>query len=239
MYDEGREQALQEISRRKPCHKNRVSSELKKEGQFISPGGVRSVWLRHNLETFRKLLKALEAQAAQEDFILSEDQLQALERAKQEKEAHGEIETEHLGYLGAQDTMYVGTLKGVGRIYQQTGLATYSKVAFATLYDRKNALVAAAILNDTVLPFFEDQGILLLRVLTDRGAEYCGRREHHEYELYLAVENIDHSKTKARSPQSNGICERFHKTVLNEFYMVVFRRKVYTSIEEPQQDLNE
>ena len=67
-------------------------------------------------------------------------------------------------------------------------------------------------LNDRVVPFFEEQGIPLLRILTDRGTEYCGNREHHEYQLYLAIENIDHTKTKARSPQTNGICERFHKT---------------------------
>ena len=180
----------------------------------------------------------MEAKASQDNLVLTETQLQALEKAKQEKEAHGEIETEHPGYLGAQDTFYVGTIKGVGRIYQQTFIDTYSKVAFAKLYDRKNALVAADLLNDRVLPFFEEHDIPLLRVLTDRGTEYKGNREHHEYELYLAVENIDHSLTRAKSPQSNGICERFHKTVLNEFYQVAFRKKVYTSIEELQIDLD-
>lgn len=136
----------------------------------------------------------------------------ALEKAKEHQEAHGEIETEHPGYLGAQDTFYVGTLKGVGRIYQQTFIDTYSKVAFAKVYDRKNALVAADLLNDRVIPFFEGNEIPLLRILTDRGTEFCGNREHHEYQLYLDIENIDHTRTKARSPQTNGICERFHKT---------------------------
>lgn len=262
LYDRGGELALQEISRKKPLLKNRVeahveqavvemaidkpafgqvrvSNELKQQGVFISPGGVRSVWLRHDLQTFRKRLKALEAKAAQESLILTEDQLQALERAKQEKEAHGEIETEHPGYLGAQDTFYVGTLKGVGRIYQQTFIDTYSKVAMVKLYDRKNALVAADMLNDRVLPFFESQGVPLLRVLTDRGSEYCGNLEQHEYELYLAVENIDHSKTKARSPQTNGICERFHRTMLDEFYRVAFRKKLYNSLEELQADADD
>ena len=132
-----------------------------------------------------------------EHLILTESQVQALEKAKADKEAEGEIETEHPGYLGAQDTYYVGTIKGVGRIYQQTFIDTYTKVAFAKLYDRKNALVAADLLNDQVLPFFEQVGVRLSRVLTDRGTEYCGVLEHHEYELYLAIEDIDHSKTKA------------------------------------------
>jgi transposase InsO family protein len=261
LYETGGELALQEVSRRKPIVKNRVdaaietailtlaiekpalgqvrvSNELKKQGLFVSPGGVRGVWLRNELETFRKRLKALEAKTAQEGLILTEDQIRALERAKEEKEAHGEIETMHPGYLGAQDTYYVGTIKGVGRIYQQTFIDTYSKVAFAKLYDRKNALVAADHLNDKVLPFFEENNVALLRVLTDRGTEYCGAREHHEYQLYLALEDIDHSRTKARHPQTNGICERFHKTLHDEFYSTAFRKTLYTSLEQLQTDLD-
>ena len=262
LYETGGEAALREMSRRKPLPANRVaqeveeavvaiatqqpaygqlrvSNELKRKGLFVSPGGVRSIWLRHDLETFKKRLKALEAKVAQEGLVLTEAQVIALEKAKQEKEAHGEIETYHPGYLGAQDTYYVGTIKGVGRIYQQTFIDTYSRVAFAKLYDRKNALVAADTLNDKVLPFFQQHDIPLLRILTDRGTEYCGAREHHEYELYLSIEDIDHSKTKAKSPQTNGICERFHKTIQEEFYAVTFRRKVYGSIEELQKDLEE
>ncbi len=129
-------------------------------------------------------------------------------------------------------------LKGVGRIYQQTFIDTYSKVACAKLYDRKTPITAADLLNDRVLPFFDEHEVKLLRMLTDRGTEYCGNPEHHEYELYLAVEDIDHTRTKTKSPQTNGICERFHKTVLNEFYRVAFRKKVYRSIDELQTDLD-
>jgi transposase InsO family protein len=261
LYEQGGELALQEISRKKPCIKNRVeehvekavvefaiekpaygqlrtSNELKKKGLFVSPGGVRSIWLRHDLETFKKRLKALEAKAAQENLILTEEQVRALEKAKDEKESHGEIESLHPGYLGAQDTYYVGTLKGVGRIYQQTFIDTYCKMAFVKLYDRKNALVAADMLNDRVIPWYDEHEVKLLRILTDRGTEYCGNRERHEYQLYLAIEDIDHSKTKARSPQTNGICERFHKTIQDEFYAVAFRKKIYHSLEEIQEDVD-
>jgi transposase InsO family protein len=261
LFDEGGEIALKDMNRRVPNVKNRieplieeqvvayatdnpalgqvrVSNELKKKGVFISPCGVRCVWLRHDLETFPKRLKALEAKVAQEGLILTESQVVALEKAKEEKVAKGEIETHHPGYLGAQDTYYVGYIKGVGKIYQQTFIDTYAKVAFAKLYDRKIALTAADMLNDKVIPLYDSYQLPLMRVLTDRGTEYCGAREHHEYQLYLAIEDIDHTKTKAKSPQTNGICERFHRTMQDEFYATAFRKKIYTSLEELQADVD-
>ena len=92
--------------------------------------------------------------------------------------------------------------------------------------------MAADILNDKVIPWFEEEEVRILRVLTDRGTEYCRSREYHEYELYLTIEDVDHTKTKARHPQTNGICERFHQTIQNEFYATAFRKKVYSSLEE-------
>ena len=217
----------------------RVSNELRQRGVFVSPSGVRSVWLRHDLESFKKRLSALEKHIAETGEILTEAQVVALERKQDDDVAVGEIETAHPGYLGSQDTFYVGTIKGVGRIYQQTFVDTYSKVATAKLYSTKTPITAADLLNDKVLPLFADYEMGLIRILTDRGTEYCGRPEAHDYQLYLALNEIEHTKTKVRHPQTNGICERFHKTILNEFYQVTFRKKIYLSMEELQKDLDD
>lgn len=262
-YEEQGIEGLREKSRRKPCLKNRVapeveeavvnmaseypaygqtrvSNELRKQGILVSGGGVRSIWQRHDLETFKKRLRHLEEKAAQEGIVYTEAQLAALETAKKERETHpDEIETAHPGYLISQDTFYVGYLKGVGRIYQQTVIDTYSSVTFAKVYTAKVPVTAADLLNDRVLPFFEEQEIPVLRVLTDRGTEFCGTLDKHPYELFLQLNEIEHTKTKARSPQTNGICERVHQTILNEFYRVIFRKKVYSDLETLQTDLDE
>lgn len=259
--EDGGVEALFEKTRRKPNPKNRVdeateaavlryaidfpahgqlrtSNELRKQGVFVSGSGVRSIWLRHRLANLRERLRALEAKMAAEGMVLTEAQVAALEKKREDDAACGEIETAHPGYLGSQDTFYVGTLKGVGRVYQQTFVDTYAKVAFAKLYTPKTPITSADMLNDQVLPFYAEHGLPLLRLLTDRGTEFCGRAERHDYELYLAVNDIEHTKTQAQSPQTNGICERFHKTILQEFYQITFRKKIYTDLVSLQNDLD-
>lgn len=238
--DEAIEKAVLDYAINQPAHgQHRTSNELRKQGIFVSGSGVRSIWVRHGVENFKKRLRALEVKVAAEGILLTDNQVAALERKKLDDEACGEIETHHPGYLGSQDTFYVGNLKGVGRIYQQTFVDTYSKVAFAKLYTSKTPITSADILNDRVLPFFDQNELPMLRILTDRGTEYCGRMDQHDYQLYLAINDIDHTKTKAQSPQTNGICERFHKTILQEFYQVTFRKKLYVTLEELQKDLDE
>lgn len=260
--EQGGVEALLEKTRRKPNLENRVdevierqviayainfpthgqlrtSNELRKEGVIVSPSGVRSIWLRNNLANKKQRLISLEKKMAEENLILTEAQVAALEKKKDDDLACGEIETAHPGYLGSQDTFYVGTIKGVGRIYQQTFVDTYSKVASCKLYTTKTPITSADLLNDRVLPLFEAHDMRLLRILTDRGTEYCGKVEQHDYELYLGLNDIEHTKTKAYSPQTNGIVERFHKTILEEFYKIAFRKKIYQSLDEMQKDLDD
>ena len=261
LYETGGEEALLDMTRKKPIIANRVdpkveqavlamaieypaygqlrvSNELKKDGVMVSPGGVRSIWLRNDLNNMKKRLKALEAKMAQDGIILTEAQLQALEKRKNMKEANGEIDTQHPGYLGSQDTYYVGYFKGVGKVYAQVYIDTYARVADAKLYEDKTALTAADMLNDRILPWYEEEGIPILRILTDRGTEYKGNIENHAYQLFLSIAGIEHSTNKAYSPQTNGICERFNKTMKQEFFEVAMRKKIYSSLEELQKDLD-
>ncbi len=215
-----------------------VSNELKKEGHIVSSGGVRGVWSRYNLTTKDLRLKRLEKHFKETKCILTDSQVSALEGAKEEKKAHGEIETYHPGFLVAQDTYYVGYIKGVGKIYQQTGIDTFSNIGFAKLYTEKTALTAADFLNDKILPYFDEEQMKVLRVLTDRGTEYGWQNLEHSYQLFLHLNDIEHSRTKARHPQTNGAVERLNQIIQNEFYAVMFRKKLYKSIEEIQKDLD-
>jgi len=233
------EQKVLDYSLEFPTHGQvRVSNELKKQGIQVSAGGIRSIWVRHGLQVKSLRLKRLEAWAAENGEVLTESQVKALEEAKEEKEAHGEIESPHPGFLVAHDTCYIGTIKGVGRIYQQTAIDTHANVGFAKLYVEKTGLVAADFLNDKVLPFYDAQGVRVHRVLTDNGAEYCGRQESHPYELFLYLNDIEHTRTKVRRPQTNGAVERLNQTIQDEFYSVAFRKKLYRTVDEVQVDLD-
>jgi len=234
------EQKVLDYSLLYPTHgQYRTANELKLQGIIVSGGGVRSIWLRHDLQIKGQRLKRLEKWAAENTNILTESQVKALESAKERDEVYGEVESPHPAFLAAQDTYYVGTIKGVGRIYQQTGIDTHCNVGFAKVYTERTALTAADFLNDKVLPFFDEHNIRVLRILTDNGMEYCGRQDVHPYELYLHLNSIEHTRTRVRRPQTNGSVERLNQTIQDEFYSVAFRKKLYTTIEEIQTDLDE
>ena len=222
-----------------PCHGAlRVEHELRLKGVAVSSGGVRGVWQRHNLLTKHERLLRLEKATAERPFDLSEEQTRLLERFSPEfRERH--IEAPHTGALVAVDTFFVGTLKGVGKIYMQTAIDCHSRYAWARLYPSKLPVTAVHTLNHDVLPTFEDHGARIEAVLSDNGREFCGRPDHHPYELFLQLEEIEHRTTKVRRPQSNGIVERFHRTALDEHFRVEGRKTWFETIDEMQKVLDE
>jgi len=152
------------------------------------------------------------------------------------KERH--VESSRPGELLCQDTMYVGTLKGVGKVYLHACVDTYGSYAFGFLHTGKKPECAAALLHNDVLPFYREHGLAVGAVLTDNGREFCGT-ENHPYELYLALNDIEHRRTKVKSPKTNGFIERFNKTVLDEFFRIAFRENFYESVDALQEDLDQ
>lgn len=222
-----------------PCHGAlRVEQELRLRGLAVSSGGIRGVWQRHNLLTKHERLLRLEKETSQRVIELSEEQTRLLERFSPEfRERH--IEAPHTGSLVAVDTFFVGTLKGVGKIYMQSVIDCHSRYAFARLYPSKLPVTAVHILNHDVIPTFEAHEAKIDVVLSDNGREFCGRPDQHPYELFLQLEEIDHRTTRVKRPQSNGIVERFHRTVLDEHFRVEGRRTWFETIEEMQTVLDE
>ena len=215
----------------------RVRDEMIMRGVVLGATTVRNIWMRNDLETRYKRMLELEKRSAAKGFTLTEEQIRLLEKHNPEF-AERHIETLWPGYLLSQDTFYVGTLKGVGRLYMQAVVDTYSSVAFAKLYTAKIAITSADIVFDRVLPFFAEEGLVVNAMLTDNGKEYKGKPEEHPYELILALNDIEHRFTKVGTPRTNGFVERFHRTVLDEFFREAFRKKFYATVEELQEDLD-
>ena len=215
----------------------RVAQELALQGIQVSSGGVRGVWSRHDLQTKHDRLLRLEKHVSNRKINLSDEQIRLLERFSPEfRERH--IETRHTGDLVAVDTFFVGHLKGVGKVYLQTVIDCYSRYAWGRLYTSKMPVTAVHVMNNDVLPTFEAHNARITTVLSDNGREFCGRPDRHPYELFLQLEGIEHRTTKVRRPQSNGFVERLHRTLLDEHFRVMGRKKFYESVEEMQTDLD-
>jgi transposase InsO family protein len=232
------ETAILEHALAQPCHgPMRVAQELALRAIQVSSGGVRGVWQRHGLLTRHERLLRLEKATAERKLSLSDEQIRLLERFSPEfRERH--IEAPHTGALVAVDTFFVGTLKGVGKVYLQTAIDCHSRHAWARLYPNKLPVTAVQLMNNDVLPTFEAHGAAIDAVLSDNGREFCGREDRHPYELFLQLEGIEHRKTRVKRPQSNGIVERLHRTLLDEHFRVEGRRTWFETIEEMQVSLD-
>ncbi len=233
------EAAILEHALQHPCHGAlRVEQELRLQGIQVSSGGVRGVWQRHGLLTRHERLLRLEKTTAERRIELSDEQVRLLERFSPEfRERH--IQAPHTGSLVAVDTFFVGALKGVGKVYLQTAIDCHSRHAWARLYPNKLPVTAVHLMNHDVLPTFEAASARIKVVLSDNGREFCGRPDRHPYELFLQLEEIEHRTTKAKRPQSNGIVERLHRTLLDEHFRVEGRRTWFETIEEMQTVLDD
>jgi transposase InsO family protein len=215
-----------------------VAHNLNLQEVTVSSSGVRGVWSRHNLLSKHDRLLRFEKHVGQNRMKLTDEQIRLLERFSPEfRERH--IETRWSGDLVAVDTFFVGTLKGIGKIYLQTVIDTFSRYAWGQLHTSKLPVTAVQTLNNHVLPFFEQHRAEIDTILSDNGREFCGRPDRHPYELFLQLEDIEHRKTKVRRPQSNGFVERLHRTLLDEHFRIKGREKFYESIAEMQTDLDE
>lgn len=232
------EKTILDYSLQEPTHGPvRVAQQLALQNVQVSSGGVRGVWGRHNLLSRHERLLRLEQTVREQNLALTDAQVRLLERFSPEfRERH--IETRHTGDLVAVDTFFVGTLKGVGRVYLQSAIDCHSRYAWGRLYTSKLPVTAVHLLNEDVLPFFEQHRAKVTTILSDNGREFCGRPERHPYELFLQLEGIEHRTTKVRRPQSNGFVERLHRTLLDEHFRLEGRKKWYEAVAEMQKDLD-
>jgi transposase InsO family protein len=218
-----------------PTHgPKRIANELSQQKIKISDTGVYKVLRRRSLN--RRLDRLFYTQEKSDNPVVTERYLREIEKRQK---VH--ISAYYPGYLFCQDTFYVGTIKGLGRIYQQTGIDAYAGFGFAKVYTDKMAISAIDFLETKVLPVYGEFHVPLDRILTDNGKEYSTHWANgkHEYETYLETHGIRHTRIKPRMPQSNGIVERFNRTLLEEFYQIAMIKKVYSSLSELQDDLDQ
>jgi len=225
------------LTRRYPSWgQQRIAVQLNLEGFSIDPTTVHKIWKKENLTRRNQRWLWAEQQRNVDGFELTEDQIKELERLNPcLKERH--VESPEPGYLLSQDTFFVGTFKGIGKVYMQAVIDTFCSLGFAKLYDSKKAVTAADMLYDRVIPFYKERGIEIKHILTDNGSEYCGRRMEHHYQIMLTLHGIKHRRTKVATPKTNGFVERFNRTVLEEFFRGILKRKFYHNLQELQNDL--
>jgi transposase InsO family protein len=215
---------------------NRIEALLALEGRRVSAITVQKILNDRGLGTRHERWLALERQNAAQAIELSAEQAAFLEKLNPcFRERH--VESERPGQLLSADTFMVGSLKGIGRVYLHAVVDTFGSYAFGFLHVSKQPEAAVAVLHNDVLPFYRQLDLPVGAVLTDNGREFCGT-ERHPYELYLALNDIEHRKTKVRSPQTNGFVERFNGTVLQEFFRPAMHQKLFASVEDLQGELD-
>ena len=214
----------------------KLSDFLKLHGISVSSPTIQRILIRNDMASVYERWLRLEEKHLEEGFELSAEQISKIEKYNPcFKERH--VESSRPGELLSADTFYVGVLKGIGKIYLHAVVDTYSSYAFGFLHTGKKPECAATLLHNDVMPFYQEHNLMISALLTDNGPEFCGT-VNHPFELYLALNDIEHRRTKVKSPQTNGFVERFNKTILDEFFRVTFRENFYESLEALQDDLD-
>jgi transposase InsO family protein len=213
-----------------------LSAQLALEGITVSGPTVQSILNKRGLGSRYERLLALEQRALEQQIELTPELVKLIEKANP-CFAERHVESSRPGELLCQDTFFVGSFKGVGKVYLHTVVDTYGSYAFGVLGTSKQPEWAVSVLYNDALPFYEEREIPVGAVLTDNGKEFCGT-DTHPYELFLALAEIEHRRTKVNCPRTNGFVERFHRTVLDEFFRVKLRTTLYESLEALQTDLD-
>jgi len=138
------------------------------------------------------------------------------------------------GHIIGLDTFYVGNIKGVGRIYQQTGIDLCSRFGWAKLYAAKDSTTSINFFEKTIIPKFFANGAEIESVLTDNGSEYV----NSHFKRMLADYGIKHHRIPKGKPMFNGCCERFQRTIYEELYQRIFRIRFFDNLAALQQELD-
>lgn len=215
---------------------NRYEAMLSLEGIRVSSITIQKILNDNGLGTRYERWLALEAKHAEKAIEITAEQAAFLEKLNPcFRERH--VESAAPGELLSADTFFVGSLKGVGKVYLHAVVDTFGSYAFGFLHVSKQPEAAVSVLHNDVLPFYRNLDLPVKAVLTDNGREFCGT-EKHPYELYLDLNGIEHRRTKVRTPRTNGFVERFNGTVLDEFFRVKMRETFYETVEALQADLD-
>ena len=215
---------------------NRLHDWLKLEGISVSAITIQKILNQHEKGTrYHRWLK-LEAKYGEKDIELTPEQVLFMEKQNPIfRERH--VESSCPGELLSQDTIYVGYLKDIGRVYLHAVVDTYSSYGFGFLHTSKQPEAAVAVLHNDVLPFYQKRSLTVGSILSDNGREFCGK-DTHPYELYLEMNVFEHRRKKVRKSRTNGFVESFNRTILEEFFKKALRTNFYVSVVDLQTDLD-
>lgn len=215
---------------------DRLCDWLKLQDISVSSPTIQRILSDNGMGTRYDRWLKLEQLHSEQPIELTAEQVKFLEKQNPAfRERH--VDSSRPGELLCQDTFLVGTLKGVGRLYLHAVVDTFSSYAFGFLHTTRKPEAAVAVLHNDVLPFYQERDLAITAILTDNGREFCGT-ETHPYQLYLALNEVEHRRTRVRRPQTNGFVERFNGTVLDEFFRTAFRTTFYESVDQLQADLD-